>query len=457
MFLYIPAYDLTALTAEKIAKEAMAVLLDNMVVAGSFFRDFDPLVADYGEVVNFNAPVEGTGRRLPEGTDFTFTTPSATGGSVVMNQQVYAAFSLTSRQKQRSFPDLAEYFIEPHIRPTVQFLEKCCIGEMYNTLILGGGNISGYIGTDPTFAITHQARKHLNERKVAIGQIRPMFVGTDPESYISQIDKFSEARMTGDGSPLITGGVKFGAGFDFALSTLMPDINLAMTDYREGAINSAAGYLAGTTTMTVDGFTGAGVTGQWCTIAGVPYRLTGHTETTGNLTEITIASPGLRDAIVDNAVVRVFDGGTVDLIAGYAAGWDDWIVVADFTNLPQVGQGLQFAATSPIYSVVDVDSSNSKILLNRPLDAAVVNDTIIHLTPAGKYSWSQNRPGQILVNRPLENLNEGSISSFILEYNGIALRTMMSVDHASQKTRISIDALFGLGTYNANYGEIMVS
>jgi hypothetical protein len=66
-------------------------------------------------------------------------------------------------------------------------------------------------------------------------------------------------------------------------------------------VNLMAGYSIGTTTMAVDGITGALVTGDYFTLAGGNqwYKITAHTETLGNTTSITF-TPGLKVAAVDD-------------------------------------------------------------------------------------------------------------------------------------------------------------
>jgi hypothetical protein len=73
-----------------------------------------------------------------------------------------------------------------------------------------------------------------------------------------------------------------------------------------GAVNLIAGYAIGATTMTVDGFTGAVVTGDYFTIAGRQqrYQITAHTETLGATTSITF-TPGLVTAAVDNDAIAI--------------------------------------------------------------------------------------------------------------------------------------------------------
>jgi hypothetical protein len=70
-----------------------------------------------------------------------------------------------------------------------------------------------------------------------------------------------------------------------------------------GAINLMAGYMAGATSIAVDGFTGIVPPGAFLTIDGVDgYTVVSTTETSGNTTNI-VFTPGLTGAVADEDVV----------------------------------------------------------------------------------------------------------------------------------------------------------
>lgn len=83
-----------------------------------------------------------------------------------------------------------------------------------------------------------------------------------------------------------------------------------------GAVNNMAGYVANDVTMTVDGITGAVVTGQTFTVAGstATHTITAHTETLSNTTSITF-TPGLTGTVADNAVIT-FGGQRLKIKVG---------------------------------------------------------------------------------------------------------------------------------------------
>lgn len=85
---------------------------------------------------------------------------------------------------------------------------------------------------------------------------------------------------------------------------------------KTGAVNLLAGYSAGATTMLVDGFTGIVDTNTIFTVVGstAEYLITATVETTGNTTSITF-TPGLLDAVIDNAVITVA-GHQMEVVVG---------------------------------------------------------------------------------------------------------------------------------------------
>jgi hypothetical protein len=94
----------------------------------------------------------------------------------------------------------------------------------------------------------------------------------------------------------------------------MPVIDLKNVDifledgYSEaGAINFMAGYVAGATTIVVDGITGIIPAGARFTITGhdTDYVVVSTIETSGNTTSITF-TPGLEATAADNTVFTVF-------------------------------------------------------------------------------------------------------------------------------------------------------
>jgi len=92
------------------------------------------------------------------------------------------------------------------------------------------------------------------------------------------------------------------ATFDLKLATIVVTDGYANTT-KAGAVNNVAGYPIGSTTILVDGFTGAVVTGGKFISGNNSCIIASHTETTSNTTEIVLAAPGLTEAVLDGAVI----------------------------------------------------------------------------------------------------------------------------------------------------------
>lgn len=110
-----------------------------------------------------------------------------------------------------------------------------------------------------------------------------------------------------------------------------------------GAVNNVAGYAAGISTITVDGFSGAVITGAELRFAGhdTVYTITAHTETSGNTTSITF-TPVLTDAIVDDEVITAGPNSLEVTIGDGNLTYDEKVVMEYKLNrgkLDQVREG----------------------------------------------------------------------------------------------------------------------
>lgn len=129
-------------------------------------------------------------------------------------------------------------------------------------------------------------------------------------------DTFLIAGETGTPTHTVTGHVETsgnttGVTFSTVLASGGAADNAVITFTRaSGAatVNGAAGYQAGASTMVVDGFTAALVTGETFTVAGetgLPvHTITGHSETGPGTTSVTF-TPVLAGAVADNAVLTL--------------------------------------------------------------------------------------------------------------------------------------------------------
>lgn len=457
MFIFNPLYDLSDLTADRIAKESLAILYDSLVVAGMCGRQYDSAVADWGETVNYNVPDAGAAnRKITEATAAVMGTVGASGGQVKLDQHLESGYYIPDRDQSRSFTELTTLFFEPNAQALAALVDGVVRGEMYNFM----HRVAGSFDDAMAYNTLVDANTLLNRTNVPL-KGRRMAVGVGSEGYLLKEDKLTLAQNIDSPDALLNGFVGRGSGFDVHMSQTMPELTPA--DTRAGAINLGAGYIQGhATAIVVDGFTGVGHIGMWLTIAGVPYQASAVTDTAGDLTGMTLQRP-LGEAVADNAVVVIYDlatQGKVDSdaqVATYSGPikYDSGVVLA-----PQVGQGCTFGAATDAYGIIAVDTTGSTITLNRPLDANVGATDSINMIPSGSYNWAFNGNSVVLVQRPMVTVGTGTqagVDMAVAAYEDLAIRVQVWRDPLLSKTGVLLDFLCGVHTIDANRGCLAVS
>lgn len=446
MFFFIFGYnDLTELTSEKIAMESLAILTEEQVLANLVANDFENEFAEWGAVVKATYPSEMTADRTPVGG--TAAVNSVTGNShyVKLDQWITQAFALTSHDKQKSFQNLVEFFIAPAARSMNVMRDRIIQGAMFESYPYSVGKI----GTALDYADVTEADTLMSEQFVPrMG--RSLVVGPRLAKDIRDMSDFISNVSSTDPSLVRTGEIGFISGFkaiETASFTTVSDSTKVT-----GAVNNASGEPEGDTAITVDNFSAAITSGSWCTIAGVPYRITG---TTGGATPTALAiEGGLREDVANDAVVHVFTPAVVNEASGYAAGYDGAITY-DGGITPKLGQGVTFSTDGVPYSIVKVDSTT--IWLNRPLDVAIANDDKIFLMPGGKFGIGLYRNSIQIVNRPLAlpGPNQG-VDAAVVSGDGWSMRVMRNFTMLSSKETVMLDFLMGLAVHNPQYNVLFL-
>jgi len=448
-------YDnaLEAWNPELWAQESLVILEENMVVGNLVHRDFENIIAQYGEVVNTRRPGTFTAKRVgSEGV--TIQNATATPVLVPLNQQLHVSFMIRDAERAKSFADLVQEYLKPALLAEAQMVDRILLGQAYQFLAYRAGGL-GAITSSNSKATVLDARKVMNDNKALAP--RNMIVTSSTETAILNTDLFISAEKVGDqGTALRTASIGTKLEWDFYMCQNTPYVS-ASVDATTGAINNSTGYAVGATTVTVDGFSGALVLGSWMVIAGDnrPLRVTGQTASS-NTTSITF-TPALTTAVVDNAVVTVCGKtGAVNLPAGYAAGYDEGIAFDGFTNKPQVGQGVTFGIANDIYCVIDIDLTNSEITLDRPLDADIADNAAINLLPTGSYNFGFHRNAITMVTRPLPAPMPGLALSSVVNFNGLSLRVVITYNGQLQGHLVTVDMLFGTQILDKHLGVVML-
>lgn len=448
--------DLDAFVPEIWAAESLMILQNNKVASNLVHQDFSDEVAQFGDVINTRRPANFQMQR--KGNDDTVVVQDADAPNlpVTLDQHLHTSFLIKDGEESKGFQNLVSTFLEPALISLAQGLDEIVVGMAYQFL----ANSIGSLGVDPTKSTVLEARKIMNQNQVPQTG-RQMVLTPGGEAALLNVDLFLTADKVGDdGTALREASLSRKLGFDMWMDQNTPSViaGAAANDQTTGAVNLGAGFFKGDTTVVVDGFSSAIANGTWVTFAGddIPQRVI-STIGGGTPTSITFA-PGLSAAIADDAVVTAYTGGLVNNVAGYPVGATpkDGIVVDGFTIAPQTGQLISFNTADDVYSALTAPTT-TRVDVNRALKAAIANNDVVGVGPAGDYNFFFHRNAVSLVTRPLAPplSGTGALAS-VASANGTSVRVVITYDGDKQGHLVTVDLLAGIEVLDLNLGGVML-
>jgi len=458
---FVSAFDnsLDAFLPEQWAMEGIAILMENMVAANLVHRDFEPLFAKYGDVVNTRKPAEFKGTRKTDSDDVTVQDASATNVAVPLDQHVHVSFLIRDGEETKAFKNLVDEYLRPAAIAMARFTDQIVLGQVYQFLANQAGGIGSLTASNAVQLITN-VREVLNVNKAYMDN-RSLILTPTAETQVLQNPTFHQAYLVGDGgTALENASLGRKLGFNTFMAQNMSSVNGQMTT-QVGAVNNVGGYATGTTVLAVDVFSVSGpLAGQWVTISSdstgdfpLSYHITAVNASPA--TQITLEY-GLSQAATDDAVIKAYPTGLVNNIGGYAAGYSKSISIDTFTNGgPTVGQLVTFGTDLDRYTVLQTDGS-TYMVLDRPLFLAVSDDEQVNLGPAGNFNFAFHRNALTLVIRPLAlpRAGVGAISGFA-NFNGLTMRTVITYDGNAQGHLVTMDYLAGIKVLDTNLGAVL--
>jgi hypothetical protein len=499
---FIPVYDTygtpsTGVTVtendpfipEQWANESIAILIENMVAANLVHRDFENMIAQFGDVINTRKPSEFVAYRKNDYEDVTIQTPEATNVQVKLDQHFHVSFLIKDGEDSMAFKDLVSEYLEPAIIAIAQAVDKIVLGQHAQWLLSNtySAGYLGLLGSSTAKDYILDTRKVLNDNKCpATG--RRFIVSSGAETSILKADDFTSAEKVGDeGSALREASLGHKLGFEFYMCQSMSDYtNSDQGTVDDDAVNLGAGYAAGSTSIVLNDsqYVGLGdilVFGATTGFDGgdlTPQLVTANNGTTETVT----ITPGLKRAITDAADMKIFQAGKINqgtstLAAGattttdgYRAGWHKGIVLDNLSTTPGVAVGMQLriatgasgatvVTAGDIYTIIAIDSTGSStatVRLDRPLDTAVVDNAIVSFFPTGNYNFAFHRNAVALVTRPLAlpRTGTGALAA-VVNYDGIGLRVVITYDGVRQGHLVTVDLLCGVKVLDKAYGAVM--
>ena len=452
-----------AYTPQLWANESLLILHENLVAAQLVYQDFSPYIAEHGDTVNTRRPAKFTAIRKDVNDSVTTQDATATNVPVVLNQLPHVSFVIRDAQASKAFKDLVTEFLAPAMLAMAKIVDQSIIGQYTSFL----GNQYGQIGGLNTAANVRGymlgVRQNMNVSQAPLTGRNLLWTPTS-ETAALNTDLFTQAQQVGDGGTALQNAVLGRKlGFDNYMSQLVSGVATSATNLVAGSgiVATAAAY--GTTTITISGLTAAIPAGSWCTIDSRPYRVVSSTGGS-TPTAITITSPGLLASAAVNAVVQCYSSGTIAADYGshtnyLALGYAGPITITGLTNLPTPGQLVTFttASTSATYTVIQVDSVNSAIGLDRPLDVALATSNTVNPGPAGQFNFAFHRNAIALVCRPLAMPPDGlGARAAVVNYNGLSMRALVAYNSDLQGVRVTLDMLYGVKVLDTNLGAVML-
>jgi len=463
--------DVSAWVPALWARESIAILVENMVMAGLVHRDFENTIANYGDTVNTRKPAEFTAKRKTNADEITVQNATATNVQVVLNQHIHVSFIIKDGERSKAFADLVTEYLEPAMIANARMVDRILMGQQVRFWAHAAGGLQQLSSSNaPDYMI--DARTMMNKLKVPEDN-RNVIWTTDAEGLALKNTIFLKANEVGDGGQALAEAVLgHKLGFNHIMSQNAPTVSTAI-DTVSGSVNGSMGTV-GATALTMDAYSGTIGVNSMFTVAGdyTPQRVvtvTAANTANGYTTSLTF-TPGLRHAVADNALLTFGDPGAVNnasaitdgdetlCASGYPIGYAKPITVDGFTNPPQVGQAVIFgtATTADIYCIVDVNTAGTAITLDRPLVAAITNDEVVNLGPAGQYNFAFRRNAIAMVSRPLALPETAGVNSAVIDFKDISVRVTIGYDQYKQGHLVTVDLLFGVATLDTNQGGVLL-
>ncbi len=444
--------DISPFIPEWWANETLAILYEEMIAAKLVNRNFEKYFNKFGDVVNIGRPREFEGIRKVKGEAVTTQDAIVDNIQITLDQWCHVSFIIDDADNTMSMKMLSDQFARPAGQALARMIDRVVLGQYPRFLDNAVGklngitedNIKGYLVDLSTEMDTNKA--HDSERN--------LILSSRTKGDLLKPDWMTDVDRSGESGALRR--ATLGNIFGFRVHK---DINMATVTTgnttKVGAINLAAGYPVGTTTLVVDGFTGALTNFQWIELDGYPYQVLSHTETTSNTTGIVLTS-GLVRATLDNAVVTGYTAGAINNASGYALGWTKPLAIDGFTVAPRVGQFVTFGSdTVNRYTIIK--ASTTAITLDRKLEVALVDDATVNIGPAGAYNLCIHPDAITLAIRPLAPVQPGTgAKSATINWNGLTIRVTISYDPSIQQHRWTLDFLAGIQVLDVNLGAVLL-
>lgn len=446
------------------ANESLLILEEQMVMGNLVHRDFEPVLANYGQTVHTRKPSQFTARRKTNADSVIVQDVSAVDVPVVLDQWIHTAFTIKDGERTFAFKDLVNIYLWPAMIANARLLDQALCARAIGFL----GNSVGGVGTMTNSNARDyvvNAREQLNQTK-AYFDGRNLVLANNSEAQMLRTDIFTKALEVGmpDGKAIRDAYLGTKYQFDTFMDLNIPSLPVGVATKGTGTTTTAAAA-AGATALAVTAAMGVGT---YVTVAGDNSVL----RSTTNTTTMTLQRPTIA-AVASGAAVTKYASGAVHMASDptgitttYPAGYTKEIYV-NGTGIPHVGQifatvdtgggGLIRTEEYMIVQVTSIGGGVYSVLLDRNLVNAINDNDVVNYGPDGDINFAFHRNALALVNRPLAAPIPGTgARAAVATHNGMSMRVVITYDGHAQGHLVTLDGLFGTAILDTNLGACLL-
>jgi hypothetical protein len=178
-----------------VAADALPALMGNLVMGNLVNRDYEPALAQAGDIINIPIPPTLVANNLAEDGTVQAQNPSLGNAQIVLNTHAEATFQIPDVTKVLAVPDLLQIYMQPAVTALAEKIETDLLG-LYGQFT--ANTAVGAPATTITEAAIDAAETALFAAKVPASEPKYLVVDAATYSALRQIPRFSEYQTAGE-------------------------------------------------------------------------------------------------------------------------------------------------------------------------------------------------------------------------------------------------------------------
>lgn len=297
------------ITVKNIARQALPILVDNLVMPMLAYRDYSNTFTDLGDTIQVRKPPVYEGKDFKVGDTVTIQDINEGSVDVTLDKIATVDIKLNAIEHATNMSEakLIDDFINPAAVALAEKINKAGVGVYKDIPTIAGGTV----GTAPAdLEVFSTVRKMLNKAKAPLSE-RYAIWDVEADAKFTTIGNLVKVNEAGTNRALREGEI----GRVFGLDNYMTQ---AIEPHTNGATGSPlvdGAATAGATTIHIDAATTPFTDGDMFTIAGdtTQYTVSKAGAVTGTNDQDLVITPALAKNAADNAAITLVAGATNNL------------------------------------------------------------------------------------------------------------------------------------------------